>query len=61
MQPQGACRRGATFIDSDRWFAELRAARRSENADAPAKPIVGNDELANPFPPGYAEDLLDDG
>jgi predicted RNA-binding protein with PIN domain len=78
---QRAARRcGATFVDSQPWFAELRAARtqRADNdkgradlddratpeeidywvdefADAPP-----DDSSANPFPPGYADDVTEE-
>jgi uncharacterized protein len=77
---QRAARRcGATFIDSEQWFAKLRTARTqgSENdksradlddkatpdevaywvdefADAPP-----DESPANPFPPGYADDVTE--
>ena len=89
---RAARRRRATAIDSDRWWADLCAARRRQGAEAPAPPQkpTGNlstgevdywvsqfadapqeergkkpdaapvDDLDNPFPPGYGEDLLDD-
>ena len=72
---------GASYIDSDKWYAELRARRHDgahgadpmhvkpdsnvardevaywvdEFADAPP-----DDKTANPFPPGYADDVLND-
>ena len=89
---RAARRRGAKFIDSDRWYAELRAARAGRAnapANVPQKPTAvltdeeveywmgefaesQNDntqpaeshvpaaEADNPFPEGYAEDLLDE-
>jgi len=77
---RAARHRGATFIDSDRWFADLQAARRMNNveADSPGKPDgemtpadlaywvnefdvpEAKDHSANPFPPGYAEDIEED-
>jgi hypothetical protein len=96
---RAARRRRAKAVDSDRWYAELWAARHRRGQlplDAPQKPggeLTGDevsywlkqfadsvsdeptprseprpnqhqnsadDELANPFPPGYAEDLLDE-
>ena len=91
---RAARRRKAQPIDSDRWYAELWAARHRRNApplelpqkptgnlspdevaywtrqfespsaDAeteitPAQPRVA-DDVANPFPPGYGEDLLEE-
>jgi predicted RNA-binding protein with PIN domain len=41
---RAARRRGAGFVDSDKWYAELRAARRQRNiqtADGPSKPDGG--------------------
>jgi predicted RNA-binding protein with PIN domain len=78
---QRAARRcGATFVDSQPWIAELRAARThradldkgradlvegatpdevaywvDEFADAPP-----DDSSANPFPPGYADDVTEE-
>jgi predicted RNA-binding protein with PIN domain len=78
---QRAARRcGAVFIDSEQWYAKLRAARmnRLENdktsadlddkatpdeiaywidefADAPP-----DESPANPFPPGYADDVTEE-
>jgi uncharacterized protein len=96
---RAARRRRATAIDSDRWYAELWAARnrRSESPrELPLKPgdklsegevsywikqfeestpaeaksnsnkkaatdkEHASDDIENPFPPGYAEDLLDE-
>ena len=78
---QRAARRcGATFVDSQRWLAELRAERtkRAENdsagadLDGKATPdeiaywvdeFAGappDDSPANPFPPGYADDVKEE-
>lgn len=48
---RAARHRGATFIDSERWYAELRASRRKKGAidrDSGAKPtgILSPDEVA---------------
>jgi predicted RNA-binding protein with PIN domain len=70
---------GASYIDSDKWYGEIRA-RRDDGANGadqmPVKPDsnVARDEVAywvdefadappdepetNPFPPGYADDIL---
>jgi uncharacterized protein len=90
---RAARRRKAQPIDSDRWYAELWAARHRRNApplELPQKPTGEltpdevaywtrqfesppaettadsrqvqpriDDEIANPFPPGYGEDLLE--
>jgi len=77
---RAARHRGASYIDSAEWLADLRAARREREAvdNAPAKPI-GNmsseerdywvrefgdsppdDSPADPFPPGYGDDLKDE-
>jgi uncharacterized protein len=88
---RAARRRRAKPIDSDRWYAELQAARAGRTtppASAPQKPtgVLTDEEVAywmgefsqppndrakppdsslpatdaeNPFPDGYAEDLLD--
>lgn len=96
---RAARRRRATAIDSDRWYAELWAARHRRerpSAELPQKPTgrptadevaywtkqfeMPNseatptqrksgknqkrppvaDDLANPFPPGYGDDLLEE-
>jgi predicted RNA-binding protein with PIN domain len=77
---RAARRRGATYVDSDRWFEDLRTVRRNleKAADAIAKPTAemtpeqvdywvkkfaepaANEEPESLFPPGYAEDLLDE-
>jgi predicted RNA-binding protein with PIN domain len=78
---RAARRRGASYIDSDQWYADLHAARqRRENiAEEPIAKSHGDssrDEVAywigefgssprddtptNPFPPGYADDVLDE-
>lgn len=87
---RAARQRGAAWVDSDRWYSELRAeqARGRQARDAPVKPagapspaevdywvdkfadpcpdvatpsIDRSPEATDPFPPGYAEDLLDEG
>jgi predicted RNA-binding protein with PIN domain len=83
---RAARRRRAKLIDSDRWFAELQAARRDAAATPtpPTKPPgrlsaeqvdywlkkfnqprsdsqpprEAPDDAADPFPPGYGEDVL---
>jgi len=88
---RAAKRRRAHAVDSDRWYAELSAARHrreSPPADLPQKPFgeltpdevaywtrqfaahsggaaqsqqpAATNDFANPFPPGYGEDLLDE-
>jgi predicted RNA-binding protein with PIN domain len=61
---RAARQRGARFIDSDAWKAELltsSAAGRDAAGNRPAadfdKPAA---DIPNPFPPGYASDLLGD-
>ncbi|HND53967.1 MAG TPA: NYN domain-containing protein [Pirellulaceae bacterium] len=56
---RAARRRNATAVDSDVWFRNLaRSAESPPPEDPLAKPAEF--DLANPFPPGYAEDLLHD-
>jgi uncharacterized protein len=77
---RAARQRGADYIDSEEWYAELSAQRRqgkksSEDAKPRGKP--GPEELGHwvrefggdtsktedaesPFPPGYADDLLEE-
>jgi hypothetical protein len=51
---RAARRRGAKFMDSDTWWAELRRpVNKPQTDDRPS--IAGN-----PFPPGYASDLLEE-
>jgi predicted RNA-binding protein with PIN domain len=78
---RAARRRGADFIDSDKWYAEVRAVRQRRQQDgeiptAKSQSDISNDEIAywvdefadapsdntatNPFPPGYAEDIVDE-
>jgi hypothetical protein len=77
---RAARRRGADFIDSDQWYAQVRALRQQRQQEgeiprAKSHSDVSNEEVAywvdefadappdnttNPFPPGYAEDVLDD-
>ena len=55
---RAARQRGASFTDSEPWYAELAKARRTQAAaaeeDGKSPPLIGN-----PFPPGYGEDLLE--
>jgi hypothetical protein len=89
---RAARRRGAKYVDSERWYADLRAARairQTPPAAASAKPsdVLSDAEVAywmgefadvpsaasnppaadstaasldDPFPEGYADDLLED-
>jgi hypothetical protein len=77
---RAARRRGATYVDSARWYSELRASRRdeglAETGRSKPSPEVTPEEVAywlgefevpdaedsdtNPFPPGYAEDVVED-
>jgi predicted RNA-binding protein with PIN domain len=78
---RAARHRGASFVDSDKWYAELRAARREpevqaddvavKQADATTPEDLAywlgefsdspqDDTSANPFPPGYADDVQQD-
>jgi len=91
---RAARRRRATAVDSDRWYAELWAARHRRGESPRELPLKPGDKLSesevtywikqfddptpsepkpnskkrrvddiefdNPFPPGYAEDVLDE-
>ena len=78
---RAARHRGASFVDSDRWYADLLAARRERHAaveDASSKPAEEiaphdvaywlnefsdapkDDNPADPFPPGYGDDLFEE-
>jgi predicted RNA-binding protein with PIN domain len=78
---RAARRRGADFVDSDKWYAEVRALRqrREEVGELPSTKLqsdISNEEIAywvdefadappdnsatNPFPPGYADDVLEE-
>jgi predicted RNA-binding protein with PIN domain len=54
---RAARQRGASYADSQAWYAELAAMRRQPVASpvAEEKPPPA---IENPFPPGYGEDLL---
>jgi predicted RNA-binding protein with PIN domain len=54
---RAARRRGASYADSQPWYAELVAARRQSTDRPTAEKLPST--IENPFPPGYAEDLLD--
>ena len=53
---------GANFVDSETWKQEIARTRSSSDESAPATAEAEKDELrgVNPFPPGYASDLLGD-
>jgi hypothetical protein len=62
---RAARQRGAGYVDSEMWHAQLAAASRSQADPSPATPTGRESEkdqvsLTNPFPPGYASELLDD-
>ena len=54
---RAARQRGAQYIDSEVWHRDLAASRPRSPESAGEKPIL---PIGNPFPPGYAADLLDD-
>jgi predicted RNA-binding protein with PIN domain len=79
---RAARHKGASFVNSEKWYAELRAAQRShfatgENATRKPDSDISRDEVAywadefaeappddtdaNPFPDGYADDVLEEG
>jgi predicted RNA-binding protein with PIN domain len=77
---RAARHRGASYVDSERWYMELVAdGRRRKNDDAAAKPsgqltadelkywlrefgesTAPSDDLENPFPPGYGDDVAEE-
>src|SRR5262245_24515665 len=59
---RAARQRGASFVDSEAWKLELERTKSSLDASAPAAADAEKEELRglNPFPPGYASDLLGD-
>ena len=62
---RAARQRGATYVDSEVWQAELARAARSETNSAEVAAAAGESDkesspLPNPFPPGYASDVLED-
>jgi uncharacterized protein len=79
---RAARQRGASFIDSEQWYADrltIARQRRTDRDEASAKPTgaMTPDELsywlgefadsppavedsANPFPPGYADDIIEE-
>jgi len=56
---RAARQRGANFTDSQPWYAEL--ARSASGPDSPATSVEAKQTppIENPFPPGYADDLID--
>lgn len=57
---RAARQRGAQYLDSEIWYAELERSQKTPPpnialSDKPQFPVE------NPFPPGYASDLFDDG
>jgi len=79
---RAARQRGATFVDSEQWYADLLTTRRQRETlaeDTAAKPAgkptpdelaywlgefgetpAASQDLENPFPPGYADDIEED-
>jgi predicted RNA-binding protein with PIN domain len=77
---RAARQHGASYIDSDKWYAAIRSRRHEmeQTAESLVKPEneVGGDEVdywvdefadapseditPNPFPPGYADDVVED-
>lgn len=53
---RAARQRGARFIDSEVWKTELLSSERARPVES--EKLVG--EIPNPFPPGYASDVLGD-
>lgn len=54
---RAARQRGAQFSDSEAWKVNLQRPAPAKAADS--EKLVG--EIGNPFPPGYASDLLGEG
>src|SRR5688500_13777365 len=62
---RAARQRGASFIDSEAWHAELVQAVKSRADSEQALSGVSESEketmpMQNPFPPGYASDVADE-
>lgn len=62
---RAARQRGANYVDSKPWQAGLArvAKSRSDSGQAPSAASESEKEpiqMQNPFPPGYASDMLDD-
>jgi predicted RNA-binding protein with PIN domain len=60
-----ARQRGANYTDSQPWHAQLAQDAKSRAASEKLPPAAGESEkeqlvMPNPFPPGYASDLLGD-
>ncbi len=55
------CRRAASLSADEisYWIAEFSDAS-ADDASTKKPPLQRNDDLSNPFPPGYGEDLLDE-
>jgi predicted RNA-binding protein with PIN domain len=59
---RAARQRGARFVDSDAWWRELPVARASSpDAESQIDKEKDSPQLDNPFPPGYASDVGEDG
>ncbi|MDX1947836.1 MAG: NYN domain-containing protein [Pirellulaceae bacterium] len=55
---RAARQRGAQYLDSEHWHAQVSRARSAENQPATADDAKAELPLGNPFPPGYGDDLL---
>lgn len=58
---RAARQRGAQFADSEAWWRDQQRASSSPSRIDPVQELKRAGKLANPFPPGYAEDVLRDG
>jgi predicted RNA-binding protein with PIN domain len=62
---RAARQRGANYIDSEAWRADLARAQKSKSDSRQVPPAASESKqesplIQNPFPPGYASDVLDD-
>jgi hypothetical protein len=56
---RAARQRGAGYTDSEPWYAELSSGLSGQHAPSPGPEEKQIPSIENPFPPGYADDLLD--
>ena len=62
---RAARQRGAQYVDSEAWQAELKQTAKSDADSKQAAATTGESDkeslaLQNPFPPGYGSDVLED-
>jgi predicted RNA-binding protein with PIN domain len=56
---RAARQRGASYTDSEPWYADLASSSSGRGPSPPASDEKQTPPIGNPFPPGYADDLLE--